>query len=353
MTRAPHDAGGLDERSHDVLLAVVRRHIHTGEPVGSNAVTRDLRTELSPASVRAIMAELEELGLLAQPHTSAGRVPTDHAFRFYVDHLAGRPKVAPTAARSIEQALATAGGVDALLEAASRQLSRLSHHVGIVLGPGLHRLIIDRLDFVRLDDRRVVAILLDRAGRVHDRVLTLFDAPAGPELERVGRYLSQELGGRTLAEMRRLVESRLAEERAAYDRLMARGLELGRRALAEVDDDEARLFVEGASNLLGLPDFPDLDLLRDMLRVLEDKRRLADLLTRILEQGGPRVVIGRENPVTALARGALVMATYGTETGAVGMVGLVGPVRMAYPRSLGLVTHLAEVLSQRLAGPGN
>jgi len=353
VTRVPHDAGGPDERTREVLLAVVRRHIHTGEPVGSSAVSRDLRTEISPASVRAIMAELEELGLLAQPHTSAGRVPTDLAFRFYVDHLAGRPKLAPNAARSIEQALATAGDIDALLEEASRQLSRLSHHVGIVLAPDLRRLIIDRLDFVRLDDRRVVVILLDRGGRVHDRVLTLSEVPDVPELERVGRYLSEELGGRTLPEMRRRIEERLAEERAAYDRLMARGLELGRKALSEVDDAEVQLFVEGASNLLGLPDFPDLDLLREMLRALEDKRRLADLLTRILAQGGPRVVIGHENPVTALARGALVVATYGTETGAVGMVGLVGPVRMAYPRSLGLVTYLAEALSQRLAAAGN
>jgi heat-inducible transcriptional repressor len=353
VTRAPQDPSSLDERSRDVLVALVRHHIHSGQPVGSSAVSRDLRTELSPASVRAIMAELEERGFLVQPHTSAGRVPTDRAFRFYVDHLAGRPKLAPTAARLIEHALAGAGGIDAVLEEASRQLSRLSHHVGIVLGPDLRRLIVERLDFIRLDDRRVVALLLDRTGRVHDRVLTLPDAPHATELERAGRYLSDELAGRTLPEMRRLVESRLAEDRAVYDRLMVQALELGRRALAEVDDEEARLFVEGASNLLGLPDFPDLDLLRDMLRALEDKRRLADLLTRILEEGGPRVVIGQENPVTALARGALVVATYGTESGAIGMVGLVGPVRMAYPRSLGLVTHLADLLSQRLAASGN
>ena len=343
----------FDERTSEVLLALVRHHIQSGQPVGSSAVARDLRNELSPATIRAIMADLEERGLLAQPHTSAGRVPTDRAFRFYVDHLAGRPKLAPTAARTIESALAFSSGIDSLLEEASRQLSRLSHHVGIVLGPDLRRLVVDRLDFVRLDDRRVVALVLDRAGRVHDRVLTLPEAPVAAELERAGRYLSDELAGRTLPEMRRLVESRLAEERAAYDQLMLRALELGRRALAEVEDEEARLFVEGASNLLGLPDFPDLDLLRDMLRALEDKRRLADLLQRLLEDGGLQVVIGEENPVTALARGALVVATYGTESGAVGMVGLVGPVRMAYPRSLGLVTHLADLLSQRLASAGN
>jgi heat-inducible transcriptional repressor len=341
------------ERTSEVLLALVRHHIQSGQPVGSSAVARDLRNELSPATIRAIMAELEERGLLAQPHTSAGRVPTDRAFRFYVDHLAGRPKLAPIAARSIESALAFASGIDSLLEEASRQLSRLSQHVGIVLGPDLRRLVVDRLDFVRLDDRRVIALVLDRAGSVHDRVLTLPEAPVAAELERAGRYLSEELAGRTLPEMRRLVESRLAEERAAYDQMMLCALELGRRALAEVEDEEARLFVEGASNLLGLPDFPDLDLLRDMLRALEDKRRLADLLQRLLEEGGPRVVIGEENPVTALARGALVVATYGTESGAVGMVGLVGPVRMAYPRSLGLVTHLADLLSQRLVSAGN
>ena len=353
MTRSASDETDLGERTREVLLAVVRRHIHTGEPVGSAAVSRDLRTDLSPASVRAIMVELEAHGLLGQPHTSAGRVPTDHGFRFYVDHLDERPRVAPTTARSIEQALAAVEGIDSLLEEASRQLSRLSHHVGIALAPDWQRLVIDRLDFVRLDDRRVIAILLDRAGRVHDRVVALVDAPDAPELERMGRYLSEQLCGRTLPEMRRVVDVMLAEERAAYDRLMARSLDLGRRALHEIDEAEARLFVEGASNLLGLPDFPDIDLLRDMLRTLEDKHRLSELLTRILEDGGPRVVIGHENPMTELARGALVVATYGVGTGVVGMVGLVGPVRMPYPRSLALVTHLAAVLSQRLAASGN
>jgi heat-inducible transcriptional repressor len=153
--------------------------------------------------------------------------------------------------------------------------------------------------------------------------------------------------------MRRIVDARLAEERAAYDRLMARSLELGRRALADAAEGDPRLFVEGASNLLGLPDFPDLDLLRQMLRTLEDRHRLSELLTELLAQGGAQVVIGRENPVTDVARGALVVAVYGAGAGVAGLVGLVGPVRMPYPRALGLVTHLAGVLSHRLSAGGN
>jgi heat-inducible transcriptional repressor len=153
--------------------------------------------------------------------------------------------------------------------------------------------------------------------------------------------------------MRRLVESRLAEERAAYDQMMLCALELGRRALAEVEDEEARLFVEGASNLLACPTSRTSICCATCCARSRTSGAWPICCSVLLEEGGPRVVIGEENPVTALARGALVVATYGTESGAVGMVGLVGPVRMAYPRSLGLVTHLADLLSQRLVSAGN
>jgi heat-inducible transcriptional repressor len=335
-----------------VLREVVRQHIQSGEPVGSAAVSRGARLGLSPASIRSVMAELEEQGLLVQPHTSAGRVPTDRAYRVYVDQLLPRPRMAATEAQAIERALAASRGeIDELFGEASRQLSRFSQQVALVLAPDLRRLVVDHLEFVRLDAGRVMAILVARSGVVHNRILPVSEPLSPPELERIGRYLSAEFGGLTLPEMRAALERSLGEERAAYDRLVASSLELGRRALASQLDGE--LFVEGASNLLSLPDFSDLELLRGLLRTLEDKRTLIDLLGRLIESSEVQVVIGEENPLFDLTRCSLVASTYGAGGRALGRVGIVGPIRMPYGRAMALVEHLSRVLSDLLSAREN
>jgi heat-inducible transcriptional repressor len=343
---APHELG---ERQAEVLRFVVRHHIQTGEPVGSGTVARTSRLHLSPASIRGVMAELEERGLLGQPHTSAGRVPTDRAFRFYVDGLGRPPRVSRDQALAIESALVRSRAeLPELLGAASRELSRLSHRVGIVLAPDLQRLVVDRIEFVPLDGGRVVAILVAKSGLVHNRLLELDEPVEAGELERIGRYLSEQVGGRTLPEMRELLRSRLHEDRATYDRLMARSLDLGCRAL-EIEAGEAELFVEGAANLLELPEFADLDLLRSLFRTLEEKRTLIDLLGRVLDGPGLQVVIGHEHPWSDQARCSLVASKYRAGERVVGTVGVVGPTRMAYPRVIALVEHLAAALTRVLS----
>jgi heat-inducible transcriptional repressor len=343
----------LDARQAEVLRAVVRQHIQTGEPVGSASVSRATKMGLSSASIRSLMAQLEEMGLLMQPHTSAGRVPTDLAFRVYVDQLLGKPRMDRGQALAIEEALrANRNEIETLMGEASRQLSLFSHQVGLVLAPDLRKLVVDHLSFVRLDAGRVMAILVARSGVVHNRIIQL-NQPVDPgELERIGRYLSAEFGGRTLSEMRELLERRLGEERAAYDKLMARSLDLGREVIrAEVSDIE--LFVEGASNLLGNRGFSDLDLLQSLFRTLEDKRTLIDLLSRLLDGPGVKVLIGKENPLSDLNRFSLIASTYGTGDRVIGTVGVVGPVRMPYRRAIALVEHLAEVLTRLLSSREN
>ncbi len=343
----------LDPRHAEVLKEVVRHHIQTGEPIGSATVARAAKLRLSPASIRGLMAELEEVGLLTQPHRSAGRVPTDRAYRIYVDQMIRKPRMAASRAQAIERALGEFGGeVEELLGEASRQLSRWSHQVGLVLAPDLQRLIVDQIEFARVDGHRVMAILVARSGVVHNRILHVAEPLEPRELERIGNFLSREFGGRTLPQMRELLEQRLNEERAAYDRLMAKSLQLGRQAVA-TDETEASLFVEGASNLLDLPDFSDLDLLRDLFRTLEDRRRLIDLLSRLLESPGVQVVIGEENPLSDLARCSLVASTYGSGERVMGTVGIVGPTRMPYARAIALVDHFSHVLTRLLSAPGD
>jgi len=339
----------LDERQAKVLRSVILQHTQSGEPVGSRAVSRGARLQLSPASIRGIMAELEERGLLSRAHSSAGRVPTDTAYRFYVDHMIRRPQVAPAQAQAIDQALqGSRGDVAELLGEASRQLSVYSNRLGLVLAPELSRIVVEHLEFVRLDDRRVVAILVGRSGLVHNRILDVERPPAQEELDRIGNYLSVEFGGLTLPQMREALGRRLREDRAAYDRLVAASLDLGSKAL-EADEGAAEVFIEGASNLLLLPEFSDVDLVRPLFRALEEKRLLIDLLGRVLDGDGVQVVIGEEDDLCRLSRCSLVASSYGSPEQPMGTVGIVGPTRMEYARAIALVDYLAGLLTRLLS----
>ena len=341
----------LDSRSGEVLRTVIRQHILTGEPVGSRTVTGGTMLNLSAASIRKMMAELEERGLLQQPHTSAGRVPTDRAYRLYVDQMLRKTRVPPSQAQAIDAALADSRGeIPDLLAETSRQLSQFSNQVGLVLAPNLQRVLIDRIEFVRLDSRRVVAILVARSGVVHNRVLEIAEPAEQVELDRIGRYLTDELGGLTLPEMRDRLLTRMGEERAAYDRLMMQSLELGRQAL-ESHQDDAELLVEGASNLIGSPDFSELETMRGLFRALEDKKALIQLLSQVIDGAGVQVVIGEENPQEQLNKCSIVVASYGTQSQTLGTLGIVGPTRMEYAKAIALVDHLAGVLSRLLSGP--
>ncbi len=343
----------LDDRAGEVLRTVIRRHILTGEPVGSKSVTDGAHLDLSPASIRNVMAELEERGLLRQPHTSAGRVPTDQAYRLYVDRMLRRRRVSPSQAQAIDEALAgSRGEIPDLLAEASRQLSQFSNQVGLVLAPDLQRIPIDRIEFVRLDPRRVVAILVTRSGVVHNRMLDTAEPSGQDELDRIGRYLTDELGGLTLPEMHDRVLTRMAEERAAYDRLMRQSLELGRQAL-QSHAEEAELLVDGASNLIGSPEFSELDAMRGLMRTLEEKKALIQLLSHVIDDDGVQVVIGQENPDEQLSRCSLVVAGYGTESRTFGTLGIVGPTRMEYAKAIALVGHLAAALSRLMSGSGD
>jgi heat-inducible transcriptional repressor len=343
----------LDRRAAEVLRAVIRQHILSGEPVGSKAVTEGTRLDLSAASIRNVMADLEERGFLQQPHTSAGRIPTDSAYRLYVDQMLPRARVGAKQVQVIDAALAESRReIPDLLSEASRQLSQFSNQVGLVLAPALQRVVIDRIEFVRLDPRRVVAILIARTGEVHNRMLAVVEPETQRDLDHVGRYLTDELGGRTLPEMRDRLVLRMAEERAAYDTLMAQSLELGRQAF-ESDESDAELLVGGASNLIGSPEFSEIETMRGMFRTLEEKKALISLLSQVIEGTGVQVVIGAENPNAELNRCSLVVASYGGTDGRLGTLGIVGPTRMEYARAIALVDHLAGVLTRLLSGGGD
>jgi heat-inducible transcriptional repressor len=215
----------------------------------------------------------------------------------------------------------------------------------------MRRIVVEHLEFVRLDAHRVVAILVDRSGVVHNRILGVEDAIEQPDLDRVGRELSQRFSGQTLPTIREAIARELLEEQSAYDRRRARLLELGRDALA-VDGEAKDVLVEGASNLVGALEFNDLERTKELLRTLEQKGRLVDLLEGVLTGQGVQVVIGHENPVSSLSDLSVVATTYRAGERVLGTVGVVGPTRMEYARAIALVDYLAHVLTRFLTSSG-
>jgi len=344
--------GDLDDRSGEILKSVIQAHVLTGDPVGSRTLSRGAGLDLSPATIRNVMSDLEERGLLSQPHASAGRIPTDLAYRLYVDRLMSLPTIDAGHAHEIDEALQLRRReIPELLGEAARQLSRVSHHVGVVLVPDMRRIVVERLEFVRLDGRRVVAILVDRSGVVHNRILEVEDAFDQHELDRVGNELSERFAGRTLPAIREAIAKEILDERSAYDRRRARLLSLGRDALA-IDEEATDVLVQGASNLVGAMDAGDLERTKELLQMLEQKGRLVDMLESVLTGEGVQVVIGHENPVSSLSDLSVVATTYRAGDRVLGTVGVVGPTRMEYARAIALVDYLAHVLTRFLTHPG-
>jgi len=352
--RYPDSDDPLEAREVAVLHSVVRAHIASGQPVGSVAVARCSDLGLSSASIRAIMCRLAERGFLSQPHRSAGRLPTDQGYRSFADRVVRRPPQVPAAeAREIEQALAAShGALSDLLEVSSRQLSQLSHQIGIVLAPDIIRVAVDRLEFVPLGGRRVMAIIVGRGGAVHHRLLVLEQDVEPVELERVGRFLTDDYRGHTLVEILEMLRRRRNEERATFDQLQGWSLTLCREAVEAVVD-EGGIFVEGALNLLDGDILPDLDVVRALFRTLEAKQRLIDLLGQLVEGRGVQVVIGDENEMSDLSQCTVVASSYGAVAEKLGTVGIVGPKRMEYAKVIPLVGYLARVLSARLSADAN
>jgi heat-inducible transcriptional repressor len=355
VSRDPLDRDdvGLDLREREILRSVIQAHIASGEPVGSRTLSKGASLNLSPATIRNIMSDLEERGLLVQPHPSAGRLPTDRAYRLYVDRLMDPARMAAHQAHAIDEALLRSRGeIPELLAEASRQLSRISHNVGVVLAPELKRIVVEHVEFVRLEGPRIVAILIDRAGVLHNRILEVAENYDQDELDRVGKHLSAEFAGMTLPEMREAIARRIGEDRAVYDDLLRRSLALGARAV-ETDPAVQEIFVEGASNLIGAREFSDMERARELLRTLEERGRLLGLLGRVLSGEGVQVVIGRENPAAGASDLSVVTSTYRSDDRVIGTVGIVGPTRMEYARTIALVDHLARVLSRLLSSPGS
>ena len=343
----------LDFRSRNILRQAVHTFIAFGEPVGSRTLAKLNPEGLSPATIRNIMSDLEETGYVYQPHTSAGRVPTDKGYRLYVSTLAQNIGLSPSEQDRIGSSLRESEpDVGALAQQTSRLLSDMTDTVSFVIGPDLQQGVVRHIDFLKLAPRRVLVVLAFQTGQVTNRVIETAEDYSAEELQNCARYLMDEFSDFTLLETREALLSRMKEMRAIYNRLVANALTLGNAAFAE-DLAPRDVYLEGTARMLAKPEFrSNIERARQLLSLLEQKGQLVDILNACLEGGGLQIVIGSEARVPDFEGISLITARYRFQGRELGSLGIMGPTRMEYARFIPVVDYMAISLSEAITPGG-
>ena len=340
----------LDDRSREVLKALIQLHIVTGEPVGSESLSRVLSLPLSPATLRNTMADLERQGYLDHPHPSAGRLPTDEGYRFYVDSLMSQSPLPPRDAAAIRSELnpRDAASSDRVMQNASHLLSRLSRHVGFVLAPEMERTTFRHIDLVRLPHPRILVVMVSLRGLVTNKVIEVTEEMSPEDLQRCANYLNAHFAGMALAAIRGRLLHLMGEEKALYDTLIRRVVSIGERAFA-TDAEADSVYIDGTANILDQPEFEDIARMRSLFKTFEEKSRLVKILNACLSGDGVRIIIGHENPDPDLRDMALVTARYPLDGDPGFGLGVMGSTRMEYAHVIALVDHVGRAVAQALA----
>jgi heat-inducible transcriptional repressor len=338
----------LNDRARDVFRIVVESYLDTGLPVGSRTISKSSTVNLSPASIRNVMQDLEELGLLAAPHTSAGRMPTEQGLRLFVDGMMQVAEPSAEERAAIEKQLESAGPIEAALAATTQALSGLSACAGIVMVPRREP-VLKQMSFVRLSDSQVLAVLVGHDGSIENRVLEMDRRVTESMLIQAGNFITARLAGRSLPQALAALEAEILAERAALDDASS---DLVRRGLAMWSRDgldRPVLIVRGQANLLDNEAVSDLERVRRLLDELEAMQDIAHLLDSAREAGSARIFIGAENKLFSLSGSSVIAAPYRDGEGrVVGVVGVIGPTRLNYARIVPMVDFTAQSLTRLL-----
>ncbi len=338
---------GIGRREREILTAIVETYISTGEPVGSRTLTRGNRENLSAASIRNVMADLADAGFLEQPHTSAGRVPTTKAYRYYVKQLTGEARLSPADESLIQGNLQGLQDVEEFMERTSHVLSLISHGVGVTItpGPGQHNAL-EHVYFQRQGDKKVLAVVVTRNGLVRDRVLRLSNDLPVADLEAAAAYINQNFRGWEMESLRNEIARRVQQERSEYDRLMRSVEQLYAEGALTTEGAAQAVYVDGASNLVITEQ--DKERLRQLLATLEEKQRVVDLLSAYLDvrQEAVRVVVGLEDAMPHLNNFVLIGAPARVGDEVMGSLAVIGPTRMDYEHPITAVSYIARLFDQ-------
>jgi heat-inducible transcriptional repressor len=337
----------LSARDCEILEETIRIYTLSGEPVSSRSIAKRQGRALSAATIRNVMADLEELGYLMQPHTSAGRVPTRAGYHFYIDSLMRSRGVPIRDRRQIEETLsAVLPDADHLMASASHLLSEMTQQIGIVITPTLAETVLRSVSFVNLSDSKVLCVVVSASGFVDNKVIETKKPAAREELVRISNYLTDAFAGLTLRQIRDRLLNLMAEDRATMDRLLANAMEFARQALLESERPD--VLVEGTAALLSQPELNDIERVRRLLETFADKAELVTVLGHLIEGPGVRVVIGNDSDLTSGLDFSLVATPYGIGEHQMGTVGIFGPSRMEYQKVIPIVNYFGERLSRVL-----
>jgi heat-inducible transcriptional repressor len=337
----------LSDRMRRILENVIEDYILSAEPVGSRTISKKSNLNLSPASIRNIMADLEDLGLLAQPYTSAGRIPTEKGLRFYVDSIINVHEL-----NDLEQQEIRSKYLNHLIEGPdlfreiSRILSSSSHYLGIVWTPRMSLVVLQHIEFVKLRRHLVLTILVSTTGLVHNRMIEVEKDFSQSELNHLADYLNSFLAGLTLYQVREKLLEQMGVAKNAYDDLLEQALKLGEQAFSSIDDTD--IFIEGKTNILNEPEFSNVSRMTDLFRAFEEKATMVKLLDKFLDPKGVQIAIGSESQVQEMETCSLVTSTYSCSGEVLGVLGVIGPRRMNYSRVIPLVGYTARILTEIL-----
>lgn len=339
----------LNERAQALLKALIERYIEDGEPVGSRALAKESGLDLSPATIRNVMADLEDMGLIMAPHTSAGRIPTDKGYRLFVDSLV---TVKPLQERDVAQVRSqfeSARNASELLTAASDLLSEVTHMAGVVLLPKRQHAALRQIEFLSLSENRVLAITVTNECEVENRVLHMARSYTPSELQRVANFLNSEFAGKDVFAVRAGLLAQLEQARQDVSEFMRSVVDMAQALFPEqAARPVGQYFVAGKTNLLGFPEMSDTDRMRQLFEAFKHKQEMLDLLDQCLVAQGMQVFIGRELGRDVLDQCSLVTAPYMIEDQVVGVLGVIGPTRMSYERVIPLVDVTARLLGAAL-----
>lgn len=342
----------LDERTKRVLCAVVESYIEKPEPVGSRYIMKKYGFDVCSATIRNIMSDLEDAGFLFQPHTSAGRVPTDRAYRFYVDYIFQETLLT----HSIEikkfiedltkKLKRLRNNMNSLFLEATQSLSQATHYLGLAVLPATEKTALHRVDFIKFKDDLVIAVVVNDKGIVKSKIIKAYPEITQNELNSLADFVNKNYQGKTIDEIREDLLVRIRREKIFWDRLITKTLKMCQEALYFSRED---VYVSGLYHIMHLPDFSDIEKLREVAKTIQDKHLLLKLFENISEEDEVKVIIGEENPVEEFRSFSIIASPYKEKDKSLGVIALVGPKRMNYQKAIMLVNAFARVLTRTLS----
>ncbi|MEE2987314.1 MAG: heat-inducible transcriptional repressor HrcA [Nitrospinota bacterium] len=345
MIRKPQ----FDGRCQTVLTEVVNHYIENAEPAGSRSISRIHTEKLSPATIRNVMSDLEEMGYLHQPYTSSGRVPTDQGYRYFVDQLTKPENLIREVELPPDTYYTQNHNLEEVLENACTALSETSHQAGLVMLPSFSNMLFKHIEFIKVGAHEALAVFYSELGVLQNKVIPIEKETSQEELTSISNYLNQEFSGKSIRAIRQDLLFRVKNEREHYNKLKKKAMELSSKVFSE-EKNTGSLLVEGTLNLLDHPEFSiDLGKMKSLLKTLEEKTKLIDLLDLCLERDGMTILIGEENAEEEMRGCSLIAENYAMEDEKLGSIAIFGPKRMDYKKLIPIVDHTAKTVSKLLS----